>query len=32
MDKELDQNPMAKSAWEKFKMIAELSNLKVEND
>jgi hypothetical protein len=32
MDKELDQNPMAKSAWEKFKMVAELSNLKVEND
>jgi hypothetical protein len=30
MDKELDQNPTAKSAWEKFKMIAELSNLKME--
>jgi len=32
MDKELDQNPAARMAWEKFKMIAELSNLKVEND
>jgi hypothetical protein len=32
MDKELEENPMAKSAWEKFKMIAELSNLKVKND
>jgi hypothetical protein len=31
MDKELEENPMAKSAWEKFKMIAELTNLKVES-
>jgi hypothetical protein len=32
MDKELDQNPAARIAWEKFKMIAELTNIKVEND
>jgi hypothetical protein len=30
MDYELEKNPMAKNAWEKFKMIAGLSNLKVE--
>jgi hypothetical protein len=31
MDKELDLNPAAKNAWEKFKMIAELTNIKVES-
>lgn len=29
VDEELDQNPAAKNAWEQFKMIAGLSNLKV---
>jgi len=32
MDEELDQNPAARMAWEKFKMIAELTNIKVKND
>ena len=31
MDEELDQNPAARMAWEKFKMIAELTNIKVES-
>ena len=30
VDEELEKNPMAKNAWEQFKMIAGLSNLKVE--
>ena len=30
MDSELDENPAARTAWEQFKMIARLSNLKVE--
>jgi hypothetical protein len=30
MDSELDGNPAARTAWEQFKMIAGLSNLKVE--
>ena len=30
MDSELDQNSMAKNAWEQFKIIAGLSNLKIE--
>ena len=30
MDKELDQNPAARMAWEQFKIIAGLSNLKIE--
>jgi hypothetical protein len=29
VDEDLDQNPAAKNAWEKFKIIAELTNLKV---
>jgi hypothetical protein len=29
VDEELDQNPAARTAWEQFKMIAGLSNLKV---
>jgi len=29
VDEELDQNPAAKNAWEQFKIIAGLSNLKV---
>ena len=31
MDEELDQTPAARMAWEKFKMIAELTNIKVES-
>jgi hypothetical protein len=30
VDEELNENPAARTAWEQFKMIAELSNLKVE--
>ena len=29
VDEELDQNPAARTAWEQFKMLAGLSNLKV---
>jgi len=29
MDEELDQNPAARNAWEKFKMIADLTNIQV---
>jgi len=29
VDEELDENPAARTAWEQFKMIAGLSNLKV---
>jgi len=29
VDEELDQNPAARNAWEKFKMIADLTNIQV---